>query len=80
MNPRAERLFGANVFPEPVSVTNSKVLRAWNEFWVAGAVWEKRDGHWFCVHTAPIIAWMRKMTPESAKLELARRGCQWEWI
>jgi hypothetical protein len=74
-------LFGANVFPEAVPApTNSKVLRCWNEFWTAGAVWEKHGMEWVCTDAAPIIRWMLKMNPAAAKLELARRGCQWEWL
>ena len=57
-----------------------KVLQAKNEYFCAGAVWERIDGIWRCTEAAPIIKWMLKMTPESAKFELARRGCDWEWI
>ena len=56
-----------------------KVLEARNEYWKAGAVWERIDGHWRCTSADQVMGWMRKLTPESAKLELARRGCQWEW-
>jgi hypothetical protein len=57
-----------------------KLLQATNEYFCAGAVWERIDGLWKCTEAAPIIGWMRGMSPPAAKLELARRGCQWEWI
>lgn len=57
-----------------------RLLQAQNDYFCAGAVWERIDGHWRCTEAAPIIAWMRKMSPAEAKLELARRGCSWEWI
>lgn len=59
---------------------SKKLLQAKNDFWCAGAVWERIDGQWRCTEAAPIIRWMLKMTPENAKLELAKRGCQWQWI
>ena len=69
---------GANVFP-PVLHTNHRMLRCWNEFWEARAVWEKRGNEWVGVQAAPIIEWMRGKVAAEAKLELARLGCNWEW-
>jgi hypothetical protein len=56
------------------------LLRASNDFFVAGAIWRRKDGQWACIQTAPILRWMLKLSPTEAKLELARRGCSWEWI
>lgn len=66
--------------PEYREPAAEKVLRCWNEFWTAEARWRRREGIWVCVESADIIRWMRKMSPEAAKLNLARRGCAWEWI
>ena len=46
----------------------------------AGALWKRKEGQWRCILTAPIIKWMKGMEPGAAKLELARRGCSWEWV
>lgn len=55
-------------------------MQATNEYFCAIAVWERKDGFWRCVEAAPILRWMLKMTPESAKLELAGKGCDWKWL
>lgn len=57
-----------------------RVMRCWNEYWVSGAVWRRKDGIWGCVKAEEKVKWMLHMSPESAKLNLARRGCSWEWI
>jgi hypothetical protein len=57
-----------------------KQLKARNEFFVACATWKRVDGLWMCVEAAPSLGWMKKMDPASAKLELAKRGCSWEWV
>ncbi len=70
------------VIPEgPKHVPDTRrLMQAQNEYFTAGAVWERKDGLWRCIEAAPILDWMRKCTPESAKLELARRGCEWVWL
>ena len=55
-------------------------LKARNEFFVALATWKRVDGLWMCVEAAPSLGWMKRMDPASAKLELAKRGCSWEWV
>lgn len=61
-------------------VPDAKVmLRASNDFFVAGAVWQRKDGQWRCVQTAPILSWMLTLSPAAAKLELSKRGCSWQW-
>lgn len=57
-----------------------RLMQAKNDYFCAGAVWERKDGIWRCIEAAPILRWMLKMTPESAKLELARKGCDWKWL
>lgn len=63
-------------YPEEKAV----LLRCWNDFWVAGAVWRRVEGQWVCERCAPIIRWMAKLSPVAAKMELLRRGCSWSWI
>lgn len=57
-----------------------RVMRCWNKYWVAGAIWRRKEGIWGCKEAAPIIRWMVGKSPEEAKLELLKRGCEWEWI
>ena len=57
-----------------------RMMRCWNEYWEAQARWKRRDGVWACMEAGEMIRWMERMSPESAKLNLARRGCQWEWL
>ncbi len=57
-----------------------RLMQAKNEYFCAGAVWERLDGLWRCTEAAPILKWMLKLEPAAAKLELARRGCEWEWL
>lgn len=55
-------------------------MRCQNDYFVAGAVWRRKDGIWSCIRAAPIIKWMLGMSPESAKMNLAKRGCSWQWV
>ena len=57
-----------------------RLLRAHNDFFTAGAVWQLRDGIWSCIQAAPILNWMRQCDPTSAKFELLKRQCAWEWL
>lgn len=56
-----------------------RLMRCQNDYFVAGAVWRRKDGIWSCIRAAPIIKWMLGMSPESAKMNLAKRGCSWQW-
>jgi hypothetical protein len=58
----------------------TKTLKARNEFFVASALWKRLNGLWICVEASPKLEWMKKLDPGTAKLELARRGCSWEWL
>lgn len=58
----------------------TRLMRCWNEFWTGGATWRRKDGIWACVEPSPMLAWMKGMAPDAAKLELVKRGCQWEWV
>lgn len=58
----------------------SMVMQATNEYFCAGAVWERRDGQWSCTQTAPILNWMKGLNPLDAKFELLKRGCTWQFL
>lgn len=66
--------------PKVYLANEVKVLRVRNEFFCAGAVWVRKDGIWACKMAAPILHWMIGMSPLETKLELARKGCSWEWL
>jgi hypothetical protein len=57
-----------------------RVMRCWNEYWEGGATWRRKDGIWSCVAYSASLSWMKKLSHLEAKLELARRGCEWEWM
>lgn len=58
----------------------SLLLYAQNEYFTAGAIWERKDGQWSCTKTAPILNWMRGLNPLDAKFELLKRGCSWQFL
>lgn len=57
-----------------------KLLMVTGNGFIAGAQWEKRRGEWACVNSAPIIKWMRGMSPRSAVERLKRSRLAYEWI
>jgi hypothetical protein len=57
-----------------------RLLRVEAPHFVAAAVWEQRAGGWACVQAAPILAWMRAMTPAQAKDYLTRKRWPWQWL
>lgn len=59
--------------------TVSKMLRASNEYFTAGAVFMRVDGFWKVTQCAPILGWMRKTPLDRIPLELLKRGCRWDW-
>lgn len=71
--------------PRPVSKPQyavpdaTRLLGVQNEYFTAGAVFERREGVWRVKECAPILHWMRKVPFERIKLELLKRGCSWEW-
>lgn len=75
---RSQWYFGPNVWP-PKGDVRSKRLEVCNEYWVAGAIWEKHGAEWVCVKADEIIGWMKGMGGAEAKKELARMGAQWSW-
>lgn len=59
---------------------NRRVLRVSAARFVAGAVWVRTDAGWRCERAAPIIKWMRDMTPKAARERLNQAGFSWEWM
>lgn len=57
-----------------------RLLRVSCEHFTAGAIWKRTDGIWSCTRTAPIISWMRGMSPADAKFELARRNLDFSFL
>ena len=61
------------------SVTQ-KSARITAPHFVAGAIFEERDGKWVCVQAAPIIHYLTKMEPGTIKSYLKKKGWKCEWI
>lgn len=57
-----------------------KLLRVETRHFVAGAVFEKKDGAWRLQRCAPILKWMRAKDPKAIAEELTRRGFKWAWL
>ena len=60
--------------------TPERLLRVVTDYFCAGAVWKKIGGFWECVLTAPILHWMKGMSPLDAKVALLKMGAQFEWL
>lgn len=67
----------ASVLRYPLELT--KQLQCSNEFWSATATWRRHEGIWSCSYADPVLQWMIGLDQDSAKMELLRRGCSWEW-
>lgn len=65
--------------PEYSKPDVQRILVCWNDYWTAGALWRRKDGVWGCVTAEERLGWMKGKSPEQAKLELARLGCEWKW-
>lgn len=57
-----------------------RALRVIAPHFVAGAVWEKTPTGWRCARTAPLLKWMRRLTPAEARERLVRAGYEWAWL
>ena len=55
------------------------LLRVVTDYFVAGAVFQKKWGIWSCIEAAPIIAWMKRTPLEQIKASLIKMGASWEW-
>jgi hypothetical protein len=67
--------------PQPRQVPDKTVvMRVWNEYWEALAVWSRRANVWACVQAAPTIRWMLGKDRLTVKNELLKRGCKWEKV
>lgn len=66
---------GGHIAPD-----TERLILCSNEFLTAGAVWQRRFGQWFCYKTAPILHWMKGLSPTQAKFEALKRGMSWTWL
>ena len=57
-----------------------RLLQVTTASFCAGAVWHKINGHWACVHAAPILRWMVGMNPRGVSDYLTRKNIRWEWL
>jgi hypothetical protein len=57
-----------------------KLLRVESPYYVAGAVWEKKNGEWTCVRAAGIIKWMIGKDPVEVKRYLDSKGFRYTWL
>lgn len=60
--------------------TPQRLLRVQTDYFCAGALWAKIGGIWSCVHTAPILHWMRGMTTAQAKIDLLKMQADFQWL
>lgn len=56
-----------------------RVLLAHNEYHSGQAVYRFELGEWVCETASECLMFLRKQTAGAAKLELLRRGFEWEW-
>lgn len=59
-----------------------RLLRIEAPYYVAGAIFEQRNGDWFCVKAAPIIKWLKGKYLEELSNFLNKRQVGWkhQWI
>lgn len=56
------------------------LLRIEAPHFVAGAIFENRDGGWKCIKAAPIIRYLCKMSPSEIKRYLDSKGWRYRWV
>lgn len=67
--------------PQPRQVRDTKVvMHIWNEYFDALSEWQRRANVWACTRADTVIAWMVGMNRDKAKVELLKRGCNWERV
>jgi len=59
---------------------SQRLLRVVSPHFVAGAVWERQEGEWVCVHAAYILYWMRRKSAGEVSRYLKRKGWEYAWI
>ncbi len=57
-----------------------RIMSAKSEFFKGRAVWKFELGCWLCKSADDCLAFLLKKDVPAAKLELLRRGFEWEWI
>lgn len=58
----------------------TKLLRVVAPHFVAGAVFENKDGVWRCTRVAPIIKYIAKMKPKDIKAYFEKKGWEYAWV
>lgn len=67
--------------PQPRQVRNvTVVMHIWNEYFDALSEWQRRANVWACTRADKAIGWMVGMNRDKAKVELLKRGCNWERV
>lgn len=68
--------------PEPSGYRHPdtfKTLTAHNEFMTGTATFQRKSGLWRCISVSKELSWLRDIPFDGIKLELLRRGFEWEW-
>lgn len=66
---------------QPRQIRDTKVvMHVWNEYFDALSEWQRRANVWACTRADKAIAWMVGMNRDKAKVELLKRGCNWERV
>lgn len=63
----------------PPKPTKTLLLWAVNEFFSAGAIYQRIHGIWSCTKADKPLKWLIGLNVAKAKLELLRRAYQWQW-
>lgn len=56
------------------------LLRIEAPHFVAGAIFENRDGGWKCIKSAPIIRYLCAMSSSEIKRYLDSKGWRYRWV
>lgn len=66
--------------PHSYSPDSQRLLQVSNDFFTAGAIFQRKDGIWSIITTAHILNWMNGLTINQIKNELLRKGCSYHWL
>jgi len=61
-------------------VKSEALLRIEAPHFVAGAIFENRDGEWKCIKAAPIIRYLCKTPSSEIKRYLDSKGWRYRWV
>lgn len=54
-------------------------LKCRNEFFEGWITWRRKAGVWVFHEASPSMVWAAGTHPDKVKIELLRKGCDWEW-